>query len=1023
MKKYYLDQHITSVNRMRATARRFTDAPRISLDGEWKFRLYDKPDDCGRFFAADIDETGYAPINVPGNWETQGFGKPIYTNYAYPWRVDGAYGLDGEPNPPRVPDENPTGCYRRIIDVPSDFIGNRLIMRFNGVETAYELYINEEFVGYAEDSKLASDFDVTDYIRAGENIIALRVFTYATSSYLEDQDYWYLCGIFRSVSLISAPELRIEDYFIKATPDSHGAGAELTADIRATRAEGFSKCRAQLVLKDASGNIIASGEAPVSARAEYRQYERPTANTARVKLRFDNILKWTPESPQLYTAEIALLGEDGARLDFEKCAVGFKRVDIENGIVKLNGQRLLIFGTNRHEHAWKTGRAVTREHMISEIESMKRMNINSVRTCHYPDCPEWYDLCDEMGLLVLCECNLETHGVSGMLSHNTDWARQYIERAERMVAQHKNHASIYGWSLGNESGCGPNHAAMYGLIKELDPTRLCQYEAGNPGKNISDVRGQMYATEDYILSMLTDPDDIRPVILVEYLYQIRNSGGGMRKFIELMSKYERFQGGYAWDWQDKSLLGKTEDGVEFFAHGGDFGESFIEPKEPPYMTNNGLVRADMAWKPVAYEVREAYAPILIEPHRSNNAFAAMMVGMGIYTLNNRMLSGRADEYALNMIVEDETGARLGECEIALPALKPGEKRMLYAPTGDAAPRFISAENCVVAPKTLNELGGGKQRFVEFVVTRKSTGEEVARRQYRCAHAEIQLPAPHDCAAPEATFDGKVYNISGKDFIAEIDVYGSLTKFEKRGARLVNATRVTLDRPYCGLDAREGWGFRAETDRARNAKIATRDAGMTKGDNRVELKFYYADANEGLVSGELMWIVYGDGEIECALDANVSRSVKLLPRIGLEMEIPADMRGVRYTGYGPIENYSDRMLAARYGSYVCDVADLGFDFAPPSENGGREGVTRLAFTAPTSAINISAIKPFHFDARLNTISDLKQAMHTHELPRRDAITAHIDAYHAAIGGDMAWSTALDSHDFTNAGFYSLRVALS
>ena len=995
--EYYRDPCVTQVNRLPARARRF-DRQAVSLNGTWLFRLFDRPEDCGAFWAPDADESAYRPIQVPGNWQLQGFGKPIYTNYVYPWPVDGAYGVDGVPKPWCVPDENPTGCYRTRFTLPEAVDGD-VILRFDGVETAYELWLNGEFVGYAEDSKLSGEFDVTRFVRPGENLLALKVFTFATSSYMEDQDYWYLCGIHRGVALICAPKNRMEDYRIEAVADRHGPGGRFCAEVKLSRTSGYASRTVRVTLFDPEGKPVARGEAKAEATAEYTTLRKPTAGTARVVLTLPEVSRWSPESPALYRAELELIEPDGTVADRDSCRTGFKRVEIEDGVLLINGRRALIFGVNRHEHAWKEGRAVSREHMIREIREMKRMNVNAVRTCHYPDSPAWYELCDEMGLLVLCECNLETHAVLGELSHDAAWATAYLERAQRMVAQHVNHACIYGWSLGNESGWGPGHAAMYGLIREYDKTRVCQYEAGDPGKNISDVRGHMYAVEKEILGMLTDPRDDRPVILVEYLYQIRNSGGRMDKFIDLTRRYERFQGGFVWDWQDKALPLPLPDGSVGFGHGGDFGEGFVEPNEPVFMTNNGLVRADLRWKPVAWEVREAYAPILVAPTPADNPYAVLAL-RGTYTVFNRTLSRQARDFRLYVTATDGQGAALAERELALPDLGPGESGMLD----------ISG--------FLDSVGKAAPLFLTFTVKRASDGAEVSRRQYRHADAPLSLPeagtGPVDI---EEAGQALRLRAGGCEAVFCRDT-GMLTGLSRGGVPVVTGASLCWDRPYTGLDAKPGWGSRAAMDEARAMTVTPGPARTLKGEGLCEIVSPFAGSG---VSGRIVWTVYGGGEVDCALDVQVADGVAL-PRFGLELTLPGGMRHVVYRGYGPGENYHDRMLAPAFGRYESDVDDLGFDFAPPSENGGREGTEELTLDGGGRRLRVLAGNSFHFDAHRYTVADCRKAMHAHEVPRRDQIVLHLDAWHAPIGGDMAWSTAMDPADAPHAGFFALRVRL-
>ena len=593
----------------------------LSLDGDYDFVLVPRPEEAGAFYEPGQPMEGAQTIVVPGNWETQGFGEPIYTNHHYPWDYDPERGLGirakadgpGLPHPPAIPDENPTGCYRRTFTLPEGFLGQRLFLSFEGVETAFYVWLNGEPVGYSQDSKLAAEFEVTAQAQAGENCLAVQVMRFADSSYLEDQDYWYLSGIYRSVRLIAKPDAHLEDYRITTTTELATRRATLNADLRVSRVEGYAEQRVRVgVYRD--GERLALGEGEVAAQSGYDP-RQPTAARARVTLALEDVALWSPDEPTLYDCVIELLDGEGRVVDVEACRTGFREISLEGGIVRLNGERLIVRGVNRHEHG-PDGRTLTRAHMREEIRQMKRMNINSVRTSHYPDGDDWYELCDELGILVICEANLETHGVMGQLSHDPAWSAAYLERAVRMVQQHGNHVSIYAWSLGNESGYGANHAAMYGYIKQADPTRLCQYEAGGPPANISDIRGTMYATIRDIMGMLTDPDDTRPVILVEYLYQMRNSGGGVGKFLELTERHPRFQGGYVWDWQDKGLRAKTPDGGEHFGYGGDFGESYTDPTEPLFMTHNGVVLSDLRWKPVAHALKQVYSPILVERVRA-----------------------------------------------------------------------------------------------------------------------------------------------------------------------------------------------------------------------------------------------------------------------------------------------------------------------------------------------------------------------------------------------------------------------
>lgn len=997
MPAYHLDPAVTQVNRLPARARRFMPEQVRALNDGWKFCLFERSEDCGAFYSPQLDDGAYAPIRVPSSWQAEGFGKPIYTNYVYPWPVDGENGVDGMAAPWRVPRDNPTGCYRLWADLDAPADGQRLLLRLDGVETAYELYVNGQFVGYAEDSKLASEFDVTAYILKGKNLLALRVFTYATSSYLEDQDYWYLCGIHRPVALITLPCHHMEDLSVRAVAGRHGPGGVLSVDVRVARVPGFAGQSARVKLLDDQGAFVAEQTAPVAGQAQYSQQVVPTANTARLEIRLPDVRRWTPDRPVLYTVEVALI-RDREVIDREVAAAGFKLVTIEDGILMLNGNRLLVFGVNRHEHAWKHGRAVPEAHMIKEITIMKRMNINAVRTCHYPDSVAWYDLCSKMGILVLCECNLETHGVMGQISHDGSAAAAFVERAQRMVAQHKNQACIYGWSLGNESGFGANHAAMYGYIKQADPTRLCQYEAGNPGKNISDTRGTMYATQPQIMQMLTDPKDDRPVILVEYLYQIRNAGGGMKHFIELTRRYPRFQGGFIWDWQDKSLLGKTSDGTEYFAHGGDFDEPFIEPREPVYMTNNGIVRADLVCKPVCQDVREAYAPLMIERALSDSAWAADTQD-NRFVLINRAQGLTSHDFTVTLAAVDALGNEVIRQGVPIPCIRPGEQADLD----------LSDQAASITPAP---------RFLEFII-HAADGREVSRRQFAYAYARAALPPAGNGSPLTVQKTRDALTVSNDRVTAVFDGQGMLTALHRDGKALVTGAKLTIDRPYSGLDAQPGWGWRAMMDKGRSLPVVSGLARVLTGERDVVIQsdFHAGDS----LQGRTAFTVRPDGAVECHMDGFVAPGV-FVPRLGLELTLPDQADTLSYLGFGPHETYRDRLVAARFGRYDAKVADMGFEYAPPSENGGREGVEALTVHLPARDLQVDGITAFHFDISHCATQTVKDALHTHELTAGPACYLRLDAYHAPIGGDMAWSTALDRADLPGGKMHSLRVVL-
>lgn len=1007
-----------------------------SLDGTWKFAYYDKPSLADAFWKMEYDYTDWRDIRVPGNWEVQGFGEPIYTNTVYPWDhtsmekqvIHPSSGKEnrGLPNPPYIPEDNPTGCYSRSFTIPKEWLNREIFIHFGGVETVYYLWINGKEVGYSQDSKLPSEFNITSYLQEGENRIAVQVMRFADSTYLEDQDYWYLSGIFRSVRLVAKPKARITDWKMNAVPDLHASFGMVEADVSVNRFHGFADYKIKLDIVDVNGDVRASGESDISSQAEYRAYERPTSNTARIRLKVEDIRKWTPETPVLYKAVVTLISPEGDEVDFESCRIGFRKIEIINGVILLNGTRLIVRGVNRHEHEPYGGRTVSAERMLEEIQLMKRLNINSVRTCHYPDDPLWYDLCDEWGILLICECNLETHGVGGALSHHPAWGTHFLDRAIRMVLTHKNHPSVYSWSLGNESGVGVNHAAMAGWIREYDPTRLCQYEAGEPGKAISDVRGNMYATQKHILRMLTDPEDTRPVVLVEYLYQICNAGGGMDKFYELVENYTRFQGGYIWDWQDKCLIAKTADGQEYFAYGGDFQESVTDWQNPGFMTNNGIVLPDLKLKPAALEVKHVYCPLVFEEIKFDNAWM-LDPDPGNFIIKNRNLVLDSACYQVAYAVrENGTVVKTGWFE--LPYLRAGE---------EAKASFA----CDLNKKPNAEY------HVEFSV-QYAQSQDYAEAGYELACYQFRLDSgayeysegqkidedPRGTAEAELSVEERedVLRVAGADISVVFDKStGLMESLTKRGTTyLIGGPKECFSRPHTGVDAAEGWGrtpiwnvFDPKQMKSvlKDLALEAHGAGKIMIQTVREISF---STSPHRVLVQTRYIVSKDGEIEVLASYRIDPSLKDLPRVGMEIVLPEGFEILKYFGLGPMENYRDRKCSAKLGVFTGTVEGEHFAFIPPSENGGHEETRWAAFTnGEGRTITFRSPVPFHFDVHHHTISDYREARHEHELIRRPESYFHIDAAHCGIGGDMGWSSFMADSAKVKAQNYMMQFTIS
>ena len=576
------------------------------LNGSWKFHLAPCPEEVPPGFEAeDFDVSAWSNISVPGNWQLQGFDDiPIYTNVAYPF----------PPNPPFVPKENPTGCYRHTFTLDPSWLERKIFLVFESVDSAFYLWVNGQEVGYSQDSRLPAEFDVTPYVRAGENTIAVQVMRYCDGSYLEDQDMWLLSGIQRDVILYSKPRVALEDYSVRTLLDNRYEDGTLYIEAQITSVDGLSAWSVEAMLYDADGKPIFA--APLAANFNDRVLHQTGIKMGRAVISqpVANPQKWTAETPYLYRLVLTLKDPQGAAVDFESCRVGFRQVETKDGLILLNGKRLVLRGVNRHEHHLERGRALTEEDMCAEIKLMKQFNFNAVRTSHYPDHPLWYELCDEYGIYLIDEANIETHGVWDDLSNDPLWLHAYMERATRMVLRDKNHPSVLFWSLGNESGCGTNHAAMAAWVRAYDSTRLLHYESGRPGSHVSDVFSVMYPNLDMIKQVLADVNEKRPVIMCEYAYSKGNSTGNFFKFWDMVDAFPRFQGGCIWDWNDKALLAVNVQGQQYWAYGGDFGGDFNydQSHEDPQMCCNGIVGPDLKPHPGAFEVKKVQAPVGIE---------------------------------------------------------------------------------------------------------------------------------------------------------------------------------------------------------------------------------------------------------------------------------------------------------------------------------------------------------------------------------------------------------------------------
>lgn len=918
-----------------------SDAPRLSLNGTWRFQLSDRVGDApDGFEAEDFDDSSWTDLPVPSSWPMHGHGKPAYTNVVYPFPVD----------PPFVPTENPTGDHRLRFDVPESWRDVAAVLRFDGVDSVAKVWLNGHELGVSRGSRLPVEFDVSEHLRIGENVLAVRVHQWSSGSYVEDQDMWWLPGIFRDVTLIARPAGALDDVFVRAGYD-HVSG---------------------------QGSLRIETSAPARLRiAELGITDHP----ADQPLTIDNIEPWTAETPRLYDAEIAAEGEKVT------VRIGFRTVSIEDGILKVNGQRLLIRGVNRHEHHPDFGRAVPAETMREDLLIMKRHNINAVRTSHYPPHPGLLDLCDELGLWVIDECDIETHGFSAVRwernpSDDPQWKDAYLDRMRRMVERDKNHASIILWSLGNESHTGANLSAMADWARERDGSRPIHYE-GDYACEYVDVYSRMYSHPDEVDEIgrkveaplagveRTPEMDARryamPFILCEYGHAMGNGPGSLTDYRELFEKYPRCQGGFIWEWIDHGIRQTTEDGREFFAYGGDFGE----PIHDGNFVIDGLVFPDRTPSPGLIEFKK-----VIEPVRISGVDSALRI---TNHFDFRDLSHLSFVWTL-----EAEGVSIASGPLAVPDIAAGTSADIPLPElptvdGEAwlTVRAVLAADTDWAP----------------------AGHEVAWGQ-----VQVSTPEPAEVAAAQApTMTGNRITLGSGVFDA-VD------------GRLLSLAGTTVDGPELDL-------WRAPTDndgRHRDAEASTwRDAGLHRLQHRVigvsaeetalVVRTRVAPPARGYgVLATYTW--RSDGE-RLALTVDVEPQGDwpcTWPRIGVRLALPAELDNVEWFGRGPGEAYPDTRQAARVGRFQNSIAELQTPYVYPQENGVRVDTRWVEFTGGDNRIRVDGAPEFAFAARPWTSEDLDAADHTTDLVVRDKIFVNLDAASHGIGTASCGPGVLDKY---------------
>ncbi len=974
----------------------------LLLNGKWKFYLSDSPESVPEGFEKpSFDDGAWAYIPVPGNWQIEGFGESdpaIYTNVAYPF----------PPDPPRVPKRNPTGCYRRCFTLPDAWRGRRIFLTFESVDSAFFVYINGIEVGYSEDSRLPAEFDITQHLRPGKNLVAVKVLRFSDGTYLEDQDYWQMSGIQRDVILFAKNRFHIRDFTVRTIfHDGNYDNAKLWVRVEMPRpmASGTGEWGnvryADVEDYTVEGMLYDERHRPVLRKPIRARFSStspmygesvPQAACALLETDVAEPLLWSAETPHLYTLVLTLRDRKGRDVDIESARVGFRKVEIKDGMLLLNGKRLIVRGVNRHEYNPHRGRAVTERDMTADIQLMKRLNFNAVRTCHYPNHPRWYDLCDEYGLYVVDEMNLETHGVEALLSKDPAWATAYLERAIRLVLRDKNHPSVIVWSLGNESFHGPHHAAMAAWVRAYDPTRPVQYESGLPGPGVSDILCPMYPSIERIKQLLSDPAEKRPLVMCEYAYAKGNSSGDVFKYWDLVREMPRFQGGFVWDWADKAIIRTASDGRKYY----DYGQAGLEPRHVERMCLNGVVDPDLKPHPGAWEIMHAQAPVRIV------AAGEDAIADGRIILRNEHLALDLRDFRVEWEIKSDGRV-----------LKRGKVSGLHARPGQSVEVKLA-----IGPLPVVQAGAEVWLNVFIVLVHGTSwadaGHVIAWEQFRlnCPVRRIKsLFKQPTCQLRVHMMGYRLTTEAGAMravFRTDTGMLESLR--DQHGERLIEGPVECFMRAPTDIDyatGESGYGSlwkKAGLDRlSKRTRSATWHKLGTYGlnfDIIGELAGAKRSAASFLVATR--YTITANGCIEVRQSVSVRGDLPTVSRIGMVLRLPGAYDRFIWYGRGPWENYADRKKAALVDVYVGEVAkECPYIF--PQEFGGLEDVRWCALVdAAGAGLIVRGLPLLHVSALKYRLEDLDGAQNYSALRPRDETNLYLDGYHMGLGGDTGWS---------------------
>ncbi len=944
----------------------------LSMEGKWKFNFVKNHQDAPKgFYALKYDDSEWVDFPVPGLFEIEGYGDKIYKNMGYAWSTT------FKSEPPYIGETNNyTGSYRRTFDLPKDWKGQQVFFHVGSATSNLAVWVNGKYVGYSEDSKVAAEFDITKYLKAGKNLIAMQVMRWCDGSYLEDQDFWRFTGIAREVYLYATPKVHIQD--ITIGQDYVQGNGLLNVDVKLA-----GKAQVQAKLFDAAGNLVAEG----------------------LKATVPGAKAWTAETPNLYTLQLTLK-QAGKTLEVVKKKVGFRHIEIKGGQLLINGQPILIKGADRHELDPDGGYIVSVDRMIQDIKIMKQLNINAVRTCHYPDDPRWYDLCDEYGIYLTAESNLESHGMGygeGTLAKRADFEKMHIERQEGNMITYKNHPSIIVWSLGNEAGYGPNFEKAYDWVKAYDKTRPCQFEQARQNGKTDIFCPMYYGYED--CERYAKGDNPRPLIQCEYAHAMGNSMGGFKEYWDIIRKYPKYQGGYIWDFVDQGLRDKNSTtGKEIFTYGGDYGRY---PASDHNFNCNGLIAPDRRLNPHAHEVGYYYQNVWVSDKGLKE---------GRFEVYNENFFKTLDDLELVWFVGGATagkghhhggdrpaGMTFGHGgKIDISGIAPQQRKVI---TDEALKQTIA-----------RVLGhhGDQELLLTFQFKSKEAqplvaqGQVMARQQFvlnayqwpelKAEKASVQQEETESYVKLEAA--GTTLTI-GKwtGWIDYLDVDGR-EMLQDRQSVLPEFWRAPTDNDY-------GAGLQNKLGVWKNPQMKLQ--GVKVNGNTVTSTFEMPEVKATLT---MTYTLTAEGEVIVREQLNADKDAKVAPmfRYGMQLQMPKGFDAISYYGRGPVENYIDRNSSEFLGVYGAKVKDEYYPYVRPQESGNHTDVRwfrvlddkgcGLEFysNAPMEA---SALKFLTEDLDDGVTKDKKIGRHSGDLVERAQTQVHIQQRQMGLGCVNSW----------------------